>query len=606
MFGYLRNLLGRTDARHAPLRKQFPKTGSPGSAPVAQAKPLPRPVNRPTPTPRPIAHANTNTSIHSKHGNGSGIHIPLQSILAGLPLELQKKVRQSAVGDMTVSVALERILSQLNTGVVKILFGELRAAAPEIFSSTSDCDQMEVLLPLGEILQRLNPALFVRRTNQTRAEVPADIVGPFGRNGEGLIFPAGSDNKASATPPRAITPAAPGLPPSPIVRKKGSTQIIRVAPKPPVIPKRNDFAAVRPPLPPVAMPPVLPKSVNKPADLPKPTPPTPAAAPTPAPAALQGLAASMAPANTPTADSAPIPFSPVFSAPEPTREVPALIVALTTLAKAWPESVRQEIAQLNLQEANVNLPVDVVEPALKQGKVAFTWRVLRSWIKPALAPNVSVHDATALVLPLDVLAPLFLTRQKAAGVSHRKVAIDENIPNLFFGFPQPDAPASAPVPETGHAITKPVDTNYYKLGEVSETPKADEDEIKQSAPTPATTFTSRCATPNEIVSRASALEGVAGALVALPDGLMVANRIPSDLNGDTLAAFLPQIFSKVSQCTRELRMGELNNLNFTVGNVPWKIFRVNAIFFAAFGRAGEPLPTAQLASLAAELDRKKN
>jgi hypothetical protein len=51
-------------------------------------------------------------------------------------------------------------------------------------------------------------------------------------------------------------------------------------------------------------------------------------------------------------------------------------------------------------------------------------------------------------------------------------------------------------------------------------------------------------------------------------------------------------------------MGELNNLNFTVGNVPWKIFRVNAIFFAVFGRPAQPLPTAQLAALAAELDRK--
>jgi len=31
---------------------------------------------------------------------------------------------------------------------------------------------------------------------------------------------------------------------------------------------------------------------------------------------------------------------------------------------------------------------------------------------------------------------------------------------------------------------------------------------------------------------------------------------------------------------------------------------VNAIFFAAFGKAGEALPTVQLAALAAELDRK--
>ena len=58
---------------------------------------------------------------------------------------------------------------------------------------------------------------------------------------------------------------------------------------------------------------------------------------------------------------------------------------------------------------------------------------------------------------------------------------------------------------------------------------------------PGTRFINRCATPNEVVSRAAALDGVAGALVALPDGLMVASRLASDVNGETLAAFLPQI-----------------------------------------------------------------
>jgi len=39
--------------------------------------------------------------------------------------------------------------------------------------------------------------------------------------------------------------------------------------------------------------------------------------------------------------------------------------------------------------------------------------------------------------------------------------------------------------------------------------------------------------------------------------------------------------------------------------VPWKVFRIHGVYFAAFGRAGELLPTAQLALLAGELDRKK-
>ena len=139
--------------------------------------------------------------------------------------------------------------------------------------------------------------------------------------------------------------------------------------------------------------------------------------------------------------------------------------------------------------------------------------------------------------------------------------------------------------------------------DTSDNVKAERDETQPNS-SPGTKFIAKYATPNEIVSRAAGLDGVAGALIALPDGLMVASRLPSDLNGDTLAAFLPQIFGKVNQCTKELRMGELNNVNFTVGNIPWKIFRVNAIFFAAFGRAGEPLPTAQLAALAADLDHK--
>ena len=148
-----------------------------------------------------------------------------------------------------------------------------------------------------------------------------------------------------------------------------------------------------------------------------------------------------------------------------------------------------------------------------------------------------------------------------------------------------------------------MDTNYYIWDDASDTAQLHIDALRRGGAT-GTEFVKRYASPNEIVSRAAALDGVAGALIALPDGLMVASRIPVELNADTLAAFLPQLFNKVSQCTKELRMGELNNLNFTVGNIPWKIFRVNAIFFAVFGRAAQPLPTAQLAGLAAELDRK--
>ncbi len=270
---------------------------------------------------------------------------------------------------------------------------------------------------------------------------------------------------------------------------------------------------------------------------------------------------------------------------------------LVALAEGWPDAVRKEIIQSGVVDAAVHLPAELIERGLKQGRVAFTWRMVRSWIQGAPG-GASANDGTLLELPLKVVAPLFLSRQQEAAKARApKVDVDEDIPNLFFGFPQPEAA------EAAAATARPSDTNYYVWDDTADGVKVAESDLKRG-PSAGTRFVSKYATPNEIVSRAAALDGVAGALVALPDGLLVASQLPSDLNADTLAAFLPQIFGKVAQCTKELRMGELNNLNFTVGNIPWKIFRVNAIFFASFGRAGEPLPTAQLAALAGELDHK--
>ncbi len=271
-----------------------------------------------------------------------------------------------------------------------------------------------------------------------------------------------------------------------------------------------------------------------------------------------------------------------------------ILAAMSSLAEGWPDVIRKEIVELNLVDTQISLPAESIEQGLRQGRLAFSWKALRSWIKSPMKPAVSPNDSLVLELPLKIVAPLFLARQREHTRKQQKVSVDVEIPDLFFGFPQPDGASTE--------VARPADSNYYVWDDGAEMLRFDESDTKRSGP--GTQFVTKYATPNQIVSRAAAMEGVTGALIALPDGLMVASQLPPDLNGETLAAFLPQIFGKVSQCTKELRMGELNNLNFTVGNVPWKIYRVNAIFFAAFGRAGANLPTSQLAGLAAELDHK--
>jgi predicted regulator of Ras-like GTPase activity (Roadblock/LC7/MglB family) len=486
---------------------------------------------------------------NGSHHNGRGIALPLRSILACLPLELQAKVKTSDVGEATISIPLEKVLSQLSRGAVMITFGELRQAAPFAFHPGTDRDRLSVPLPLAELISRLNPALITRRRAQRHVEVPAEISSPFENANEGLFFSVG--------------PAAPEPAPSPAPMRfpngDSSRRGITSAPTPPP-----------PTAAPADSPALVPFSRHKPE--------------------FQGAGAA-----APEAETHPVEKpAPVVAKPPPE---PPLVVGLTALAESWPEAVRQEIVLLNLVDANVALPAEVIERALKQGRIAFTWKALRSWIKPTLQPAVSPHDGAVLELPLKHVAPVFLERQREAIRAKPQISIDDQIPNLFFGFPQADSAHVA------SATAHPSDTNYYVWDDSSDTARVDPSEVKRPQ-TPGTKFVSKYATPNEIVSRASSLEGVAGVLIALPDGLMVASQLPADLHAETLAAFLPQIFGKVSQCTKELRMGDLNNLNFTVGNVPWKIFRVNAIFFAVFGRVGEPLPTAQLAAMAAELDHK--
>jgi predicted regulator of Ras-like GTPase activity (Roadblock/LC7/MglB family) len=619
------------------------------SAPAPQPPPVPQHFSAPRPQP-----------------NGNVVQIPLYAIIAVLPLELKTRIKQTLVSEIFVTLTVDRVLEQLAGGSVKITFGELRELAPKVFTLQADRDQVEISLPLHEILPQINPALLPRR-NQRQVQIPEDVHGPFGNDFAGVRFadtrtitgtpvapPRETKMPAAPAPrPPQPTPPAQAMPPAQPIQPARPIPLAPTAkltpPTPPI-----KFA---PPAPPVKYTPPAPPAPtvnNTPAPVipfrgsisSTPTPPAPTANPSPVPPVrpvfppARGVGAVPLPTATPRMPSAPsngngngngnghasIPRMPVTPPPAPE---PLLSAPLAALSDSWPEVLRSEIEQLNLSEAHVALPVRVVEPALKQGKIAFPWKMIRSWIRPATLPTVSAHDGMMLDLPLRVVAPLFIARQKQGNHPQQKVQVDENIPNLFFGFPQPETPAPvvepppvrpptpAPAPvaapqeepigdvfiQTPKAGGIP-DTNFYVWGDDGEAPQMDETEFKKKV-SPGTDFTTRFATPNEVVTRATALDGVVGALVALPDGLMVASKLPPDLNGDTLAAFLPHIFGKVSACTKELRMGELNNLNFTVGNVPWKIFRVNAIFFAAFGSAGKPLPTGQLSILAGELNRKK-
>lgn len=506
--------------------------------------------------------------------NPNEIQMPLQPILAGLPMELRGKVMTTNTAGMAIAIPVDKVLPQLATGVVRISFGELRHLASGVFANSGgEHDAKPVALPLHQVLAQLNPVLLARRAAQKQVVISDDISSPFDAHGQGLKI---STDKMKTSPP-APTPA-----PEPPPMSRFNTP----APAAPV--SRIPVGSAPPTFTPRWNAAVNGNGNNGGSH-----------------GASNGNGASHGSNGSVKPSGFDIPLEPITpKIPTPAPVAPPVLAPLAALSENWPDALKQEIELLDLTHAQVALPANLVEPALKRGRVIFTWRDLRSWIQN-VAVAVSVHDSVELELPLKVLAPLFFTHQKGGGGA-KKISVAEEIPNLFFGFPQPVAEppvATPPIPMPSAVAAAvpatPTDTNYFNR---SPQPETTDSEFKRKG---GTDFSSRAATPAEIVTRAMELPNVAGAVIALPDGLKVASQIPSDLNGDTLAAFLPQLFARVNQCSRELRMGDMNNLSFTVGNVPWKIFRVNAVYFAAFGRANEQMPSAQLASLAAELDRKK-
>lgn len=605
------------------------------------------------------------------------VSIPLKSILARLPADLMQRVRQMDVGEAEIFLPTAKVLSQIGSGSAKISFGELRQLAPPgTFSPENDRDRTLIDLPLHEILSRLGSGVLSRRPSQRQIEVPPEVTGPFGGQTKVTFSTTVLKKPAAAQPipaPASMAPMAPVRPTAPVQAPVPAPSAPRFQPaiamaRPgqsagavqPVIARvratlasQQPAAPVQPAVPMQAAPvavhsaPAVEEFTFKrafpaPAPAPKqpvftPIAPAPEVAPAPAPIPLSESfrvndpVAPITPiAPVPRAEPEPIRFSTPAPAPMPmpvvSGETKFLSISISEVCEAWPESIRSEISADNLQFSLVGLPFGAVEGNIKQGKIAFPWKAVRSWIKPPLPIALSENDTILVEFPLKVVTPLFLAELRSSR-TQKKIAVDVNIPNLFsdarmndvlaaaatpapapvpqFIPPPPVAPVAAPQPVTPvTTAARTPDTNYFAWKGAVETPAEEPQVFVKKGPSPGTAFLKRYATPNDIVTKAGELEGVDGALIALPDGLLVASRIPPTMNADTIAAFLPQIFGRVSQCTRELRLGDLNNLNFTVGNIPWKIFRVGAIFFAAFGRPGEPLPSAQLASIAAELDRK--
>lgn len=282
---------------------------------------------------------------------------------------------------------------------------------------------------------------------------------------------------------------------------------------------------------------------------------------------------------------------------------------MNLLAPHWPENVQMILIQPVYTAGKIGIPISELEAGLKHGKLVFSWKQLRAWIQPA-PPADEIAEDLLVPLPLQTIVPLFLARRNTGSAGPQKrVKLDENIPDVFSSASTgADVMVATPVP-TGSTPSVPMPSVIFPQT-VAETALS----IEPSGPAEVievqdigTLFGQpgkQTWTPVEIVSKTANLPGIVGCLISLQDGLLVSGQMPSGINAETVAAFLPQVFGRMAHYTRELKFGEPSYAGLVLEAYSLHIYKTGNVYFLAMGRAGEQAPLAQLIAIAAQLERQ--
>ncbi len=321
------------------------------------------------------------------------------------------------------------------------------------------------------------------------------------------------------------------------------------------------------------------------------------------PAAMPKPVTPIAPIPMPIAPKPVTLVAPPATAPAPAGE--KVVTSIEAVSGAWPDPVRQEIQQFHLGSAPLSIPVDRLEAGMKTGRVVFTWAEVAGWLNDPMPPTA--YGQTPVELPLQVIAPLFLARHRPA-TRRKTVSVGENVPELFTALPRPDAPPPARPAIAGTALKSAQDERFWEP-----------DEPRPSPPSPAPQAAAPNVlgeifglpsktdwTPQDVAQRILALPGVAGALLASRDGLLVAGQLPAPLKAEIMAAFLPRIFTSVGGCMEEVQLGTLRALRLSAGQSPCALFNAGALYLAVLGRPGQTLPEPALERIAGQLAQQNH
>lgn len=514
-------------------------------------------------------------------GNGESIHLPMKTVINCLPQNLQAQLRRPPGRAAHLILPISSVLPQLCRGRVRVTFKEIKTQGPpETFLSTVSHDAELIDLPLQEILARIKPEHLARRPGQRRVQIPDDVISPFG---------PGSKMRGAV---RIVSPSAVTTPPAsaslaPVVEPEAEP-----APVPPVShPLINSTPTTEPPAPAAAS--------ETPAEIPAPifsmaSPAT--AAPIP-PEPVRIVPMTPLPARDRQPDAVPVaterPAVPIISPIATEPVVPAapapvsdpnqcLSIEVERVVGAWAAPIQAAVRRVAPEGCLIRVPLAEVETKIKQGKVAFTWAQIRGWLNTQLSNPLVEHETDTVELPLAVVAPLFMAHRKVPD-SRTRPDSHAAIPDVFAGSSRKPAGGVSPAPIAVNS-NLPTET-------AGGTTRNDGDESG--------------AAPAALVNLVCKLPGVGGAVIATRDGLLVARQLPAEVPADPIAAFLPQMFQRLTEYVAEMKMGCPTQFTFVSEGRVFAVHKTHDNYLIILGRLGENLPEAPIKALITRLNQPR-
>lgn len=563
--------------------------------------------------------------------------LSLVAVMSRFPDDLRRLVLKMPPQDAMVVLPLPTIQKMLPTGSVKMsLASVVRQAPPGTFSTINPQDKRLVEVPLAEIFKRISPALLKKRPDQKLTELAAEGFDIFGdEENPHSLAPKVEGAKVEATaqpsgpslgaPAAKVLKVAPGVvtapPPTVPVPAVSKAEEPAPAPKPApsTLPKPKRLAATPAAAPKVAAEAVAPSQPQEQAPAPAAPAPTAGDQPPlviaikellgswPEPIKSEAAAQNGATVALPAADvssglaKGKVAFAwgqlrswmnPPPSGPSDGAEATELILPLRVIAPAFLKHTKGGGTARKAGEVG-----DI--PELFAGGKTSAKKQAPPTPPPAPEPEAKAPEPAPEPAPAPApeVAPVEQPAEPAAeakpAVEPAPSPVEEPAKAEATPEPAPEAPVEVPAEEK---ISTAIEAE-------APAPQPESEPEKQPEPVPAAPaelpqslgelFGQPDKTnwsPTEVVNRLAELPGVAGAVVALQEGLVIAHKLPEPLKGEIFAAFLPQVFARLNQYSGEMKLGGVDEITIQTESGPCHLFRRGQVFFAALGKTDSPLP----------------